>query len=1558
MKKKLLFAISVFNLVNLVEAQTAPPSATDQELLKLRSFYAYPISQWDSLRCVWYGECAQPLHNQFQPIAAGSRSTCPPVRRSFGWYSPGRNFSNSYWSVLTDLSYFNYDINPSTGAAHNSSQISNWGSDATVVAAQNNGVKVNLCLKLFNNSNEFATFFGSSSAQSAVIANAVSAVVAANAKGINVDFEGVGLTGTYGTQYINFLASLKSHLNSAVTNSEVSVDLMGSLATASTAPTFLPQLNSTVDLVIMMGYDYYYDGSSATGPVAPTYQFNGTGISVSSDVNSFLQYISLNKFILGIPFYGRTWPVGTSSCSLSQPTTGTGNSFTYSVLAANTNHFFDVENRDPASFNGYSCYLYSGSYKQGFYDDVYSYQKKFKVINERGLAGVAYWELGFDNGYNDIVNVISDNLSSCAVTSCSDTIYDMGGPTGNYHNNEDYTFTISPTNASSVTLTFSSFSLETTNDYLKIYNGTSTGAPLLVTLTGGSIPSAITASSGSMTLQFHSNGSTTQTGYEAVYTCSTGGGGGQADLTATNQSLSSSTVTAGGNLTAYCAEANIGTATASPNVVSVYISADGVLTPGSNGDTYLGYIDIPVSINTGSTTSTYSKSIAIPNGTIAGNYYIYFWADGGQTVTESIDNNNFASVPVTVSGSAQNYTIGTSANPIGWGTTTGGGSYGMSQQATVIATPNSSYSFVDWTEGGSHVTSTASYTFNVTGNRSLVANFSACTYTLSSNSVTIYSPAASMSFWVYTTSDCNWIATTGGCSGMITMTNATGTGNGLVTFNISANTSASPRSCTVTVGGQIFTVTQNGVATPCSNTPSTPTGLAANVGTSGSDIIYVNWNGNSTYVTDFVVERSLSPTGPFSIIGYAGTNFGYFDSAVIAGVTYYYRVKACCNSNCSNYSNVDSLMACAWSTRATSVVSSINSVCQGASVLLTEQGGSLGTGAYWQWSTNGSPIGTGSPITISPITSGSYCVKPQGGCFPLVLSNACTTITVNQPPVTANITANTPITFCAGGSVTLSGNNGGTWSNGSTASSITVTTSGDYFVTNTNVCGSVTSNHILVTANPKPIANAGVDASVCIGNSTQIGSTTAAGNTYSWLPTVGLSNSGISNPTTNPTTPTSYILTVTSSSNCVSKDTVTVTVNANPTINAGNDKIICKGNSISIGPNYVPGNSYAWQPLVGLNDATNASPIANPDSSTIYSVTLTDANGCIATDEVLVTVNVLPIVEAGNDTSVIQGNSVMIGGDPTATGNGSFTYNWSPSANLSSASIANPVASPTSTTTYFVFVTDGNGCDAYDSIIVIVNQIGCTYSLSQNTIVTDSNGTAQPITITCGVSCPWSINVGNCSWLSVTPLSNIGSDSFTVTIPATNDTVIKQCTLSVQGQAISITQYGKVGSVPCIPVDTSVQVNGGCDLAAATISGATYQWYRNGTAIPNATSQYHTANQNGYYHVLIAVGNCIYQSSDHYLTCLTGIEESAISNLKVYPNPTDGTFVINGKAKNAIQLSVNIYNMLGQIVYTNILSVKDGIINEEIRLENLSTGIYHLQLLIDKQSYNQKLLVK
>ena len=80
---------------------------------------------------------------------------------------------------------------------------------------------------------------------------------------------------------------------------------------------------------------------------------------------------------------------------------------------------------------------------------------------------------------------------------------------------------------------------------------------------------------------------------------------------------------------------------------------------------------------------------------------------------------------INVGGGTQSYTVNVSANPTNGGTVTGGGTYNQGASCTVTASANAGYTFTNWTEGGNVVSTLANYTFTVTGNRTLVANFQA-----------------------------------------------------------------------------------------------------------------------------------------------------------------------------------------------------------------------------------------------------------------------------------------------------------------------------------------------------------------------------------------------------------------------------------------------------------------------------------------------------------------------------------------------------------------------------------------------------------------------------------------------------------------------------------------------------------------------------------------------------------------------------------------------------------------------------------------------------------------
>ena len=106
------------------------------------------------------------------------------------------------------------------------------------------------------------------------------------------------------------------------------------------------------------------------------------------------------------------------------------------------------------------------------------------------------------------------------VTDTGGTLYDSGGPNGQYLNNENCTLLVQPSCATSITLSFQFFQAETNFDYLYIYDGTTVNAPLLLTANGSAIPlpPSVTATSGSMLIRWHSDGSVLFDGFQVSWT--------------------------------------------------------------------------------------------------------------------------------------------------------------------------------------------------------------------------------------------------------------------------------------------------------------------------------------------------------------------------------------------------------------------------------------------------------------------------------------------------------------------------------------------------------------------------------------------------------------------------------------------------------------------------------------------------------------------------------------------------------------------------------------------------------------------------------------------------------------------------------------------------------------------------------------------------------------------------------------------------------------------------------------------------------------------------------
>lgn len=123
-----------------------------------------------------------------------------------------------------------------------------------------------------------------------------------------------------------------------------------------------------------------------------------------------------------------------------------------------------------------------------------------------------------------------------------------------------------------------------------------------------------------------------------------------------------------------------------------------------------------------------------------------------------------------------------------------------------------------------------------------------------------------------------------------------------------------------------------------------------------------------------------------------------------------------------------------------------------------------------------------------------------------------------------------------------------------------------------------------------------------------------------------------------------------------------------------------------------------------------------------YSVVVKDASGCSAGKNVTLSGPTALIAEAGKNSANCASKTVTIGGSPTAIGGtASYTYSWTPSTGLNSATVANPVASPTSPTVYQLKVTDANGCIANDNVTV-ANTPAPTASITYSGLNTYCNG--------------------------------------------------------------------------------------------------------------------------------------------------------------------------------------------------------------------------------------------
>jgi gliding motility-associated-like protein len=287
----------------------------------------------------------------------------------------------------------------------------------------------------------------------------------------------------------------------------------------------------------------------------------------------------------------------------------------------------------------------------------------------------------------------------------------------------------------------------------------------------------------------------------------------------------------------------------------------------------------------------------------------------------------------------------------------------------------------------------------------------------------------------------------------------------------------------------------------------------------------------------------------------------------------------------------------------------------------------------------------GDAVPISAIGGGTYSWAPAASLndpslqSPLASPAVTTqyTVTITTPlgcevtdslVVTVETTPPTPVssdtTVCTGGSVQLLVT-GGTTYTWQPAPGITDLDGPDpvvtppvpttYFVTVSNSCGSALDS-VFVDVEVV-VADAWPDTTICPGESVQLFA--AGASAFTWSPGAGLSSTTGSPVTASPAATTTYLLTATSPAGCTDTATVTVELFPEPSVNAGSDVEIAYGDQTQLLA--TGAGVLLWQTDPTLSCLDCPSPFAFPQVSTLYTVTLTDTNGCVATDQVMVIVD-------------------------------------------------------------------------------------------------------------------------------------------------------------------------------------------------------------------------------------------------------------------------------------------------------------------------------------------------
>jgi Secretion system C-terminal sorting domain len=612
----------------------------------------------------------------------------------------------------------------------------------------------------------------------------------------------------------------------------------------------------------------------------------------------------------------------------------------------------------------------------------------------------------------------------------------------------------------------------------------------------------------------------------------------------------------------------------------------------------------------------------------------------------------------------------------------------------------------------------------------------------------------------------------------------------------------------------------------------------------------------------------------------------------------------------------------------------------------------------------------------------------------------------------------------------ITGSNNGIITNpGNPISTVTGLVQGTYQyelkVTDNN--GAIAKDTMQVVVNPAilntpPIANAGKDQSIAlpINTITLDGIAEAPNSTissYSWSKIAGPTNSGvITNPNDLNSTVTGlvqgvyqYELKVTDNNGAIVKDTMQVTVNPPvknqpPASNAGPDQsITLPTNTITLSGSGTDPNgsilSYSWTKIIGSNASITS---ANAASSTVtglvegiyqFELKVTDNNGAVAKDTMMVTVNPAPVppsVNAGADQSItLPTNTITLSGTANpATGNTIVSFNWLKiTGPASSGSITSANTSTTTVTglipgiyQFELRVTDNNGTIGKDTMQLIV--------YAPNVAPTVNAGADQSITLPAnsinlsGVATDIDGTINAVTWTKISGgaavITNINSLSTSVTglikgiylfeLRATdNSGAGGKDTIMIIVNAANIPPVANAGADQSIrlPANSATLKGSGTDVDGTI---ASYSWRQlSGPVDKLSSTNTSTVTLNGliegvYEFELTVTDNGGAIGKDSTFVTINNANFSAASllgTLSVYPNPVVDftTLSIHTSIYNKTLLLI-ITDIQGRPIYKKQIIASGTNILERLNMSNFAKGTYFATIYFDSKDKQTVKVIK